>query len=152
MAQISYRRHRFPPTIIQHAVWLYLRFTLSYRDVAAVHNTSTSNAISSPARRCGYSAPRRRTNGEMRSQPREHASGVGARFCSPQVKLTVPATSSWAITSKQSSCYMRHGHDETGSMLPKRRVAMAARPSRIRSFKFHAGQTGAGCLIIGRNR
>src|SRR5712672_2939918 len=33
MADISYRRHRFPPVIIQHAVWLYLRFTLSYRDV-----------------------------------------------------------------------------------------------------------------------
>jgi putative transposase len=28
-----YRRHRFPPEIIQHAIWLYLRFTLSYRDV-----------------------------------------------------------------------------------------------------------------------
>src|SRR4051812_41095396 len=33
MAEISYRRHRFPPIVIQHAVWLYLRFTLSYRDV-----------------------------------------------------------------------------------------------------------------------
>src|SRR5437763_1000950 len=33
MAEISYRRHRFPPVIIQHAVWFYLRFTLSYRDV-----------------------------------------------------------------------------------------------------------------------
>jgi len=33
MAEISYRRHRFPPVIIQHAVWLYLRFTRSYRDV-----------------------------------------------------------------------------------------------------------------------
>ena len=33
MAEISYRRHRFPLVIIQHAVWLYLRFTLSYRDV-----------------------------------------------------------------------------------------------------------------------
>ena len=31
MAEISYRRHRFPPVVIQH-VWLYLRFTLSYRD------------------------------------------------------------------------------------------------------------------------
>src|ERR1700726_1470838 len=30
---LSYRRHRFPPPIIQHAIWLYLRFTLSYRDV-----------------------------------------------------------------------------------------------------------------------
>src|SRR5712672_362376 len=33
MALLSYRRHRFPPEIIQHAIWLYLRFTLSYRDV-----------------------------------------------------------------------------------------------------------------------
>src|SRR5713101_5304880 len=33
MVPISYRRHRFPPPIIQHAIWLYLRFTLSYRDV-----------------------------------------------------------------------------------------------------------------------
>src|SRR3981081_1289665 len=33
MDQLSYHRHRFPPPIIQHAIWLYLRFTLSYRDV-----------------------------------------------------------------------------------------------------------------------
>jgi transposase-like protein len=33
MTDISYRGHRFPPILIQHAVWLYLRFTLSYRDV-----------------------------------------------------------------------------------------------------------------------
>ena len=30
---ISFARHQFPPTIIRHAVWLYLRFTLSFRDV-----------------------------------------------------------------------------------------------------------------------
>jgi putative transposase len=33
MMELSYRRHRFPPVVIQHAVWLYLRFTLSYRDI-----------------------------------------------------------------------------------------------------------------------
>src|SRR6266480_5620548 len=33
MAPLRYRRHRFPPEIIQHAIWLYLRFTPSYRDV-----------------------------------------------------------------------------------------------------------------------
>src|SRR5450631_2812324 len=32
MQTISYARHRFPPDVIRHAVWLYLRFTLSYRD------------------------------------------------------------------------------------------------------------------------
>lgn len=29
----TYKRHRFPPEIIAHAVWLYFRFALSYRDV-----------------------------------------------------------------------------------------------------------------------
>jgi transposase-like protein len=33
MIDISYRRHRFPPAIIQRAIWLYLRFALSYCDV-----------------------------------------------------------------------------------------------------------------------
>jgi hypothetical protein len=30
---ISFARHQFPPDIIRHALWLYLRFTLSFRDV-----------------------------------------------------------------------------------------------------------------------
>jgi putative transposase len=33
MRPISFQRHRFPPDAIRHAVWLYLRFTLSIRDV-----------------------------------------------------------------------------------------------------------------------
>ena len=33
MAPISYRYCHFPPTIIQHSVWLYARFSLSFRDV-----------------------------------------------------------------------------------------------------------------------
>ena len=33
MKPICYARNRFPPDVIRHAVWLYLRFTLSYRDV-----------------------------------------------------------------------------------------------------------------------
>ena len=33
MRPISFKRHRFPPDTIRHAVWLYFRFTLSIRDV-----------------------------------------------------------------------------------------------------------------------
>ena len=33
MTPISFKRHRFSPEIIQHVVWLYARFTLSFRDV-----------------------------------------------------------------------------------------------------------------------
>ncbi len=28
-----YKRHRYPPAIIQYAVWLYHRFNLSHRDI-----------------------------------------------------------------------------------------------------------------------
>ncbi len=33
MRKLSYHRHRFHPDIIKQAVWLYFRFTMSYRDV-----------------------------------------------------------------------------------------------------------------------
>ena len=33
MTKISYAGYRFPPEIIQQAIWLYLRFALSFRDV-----------------------------------------------------------------------------------------------------------------------
>ena len=36
MSTLSFRRHRFPPAIIQQAVWLYFRFPLSYRNVEDV--------------------------------------------------------------------------------------------------------------------
>ena len=32
MNPISFKRHRFPPDVIRYAVWLYFRFTLSFRD------------------------------------------------------------------------------------------------------------------------
>ena len=33
MKQISFKRHRFPADVIRHAVWLYFRFSLSFRDL-----------------------------------------------------------------------------------------------------------------------
>lgn len=33
MHLLSFKRHRFPADVIRHAVWLYFRFTLSFRDV-----------------------------------------------------------------------------------------------------------------------
>jgi len=32
-SRLNYKRHRFPPEIIAHAVWLYCRFNLSFREV-----------------------------------------------------------------------------------------------------------------------
>jgi transposase-like protein len=47
---ISYKRHRFPPEIIAHAVWLYFRFPLSLR---LVEEMPWSAASSSPMRPSG---------------------------------------------------------------------------------------------------
>ena len=33
MRHLSFKRYRFPPDIIRHSIWLYARFTLSFRDV-----------------------------------------------------------------------------------------------------------------------
>jgi len=33
MEPISFDRHRFPPDVIRYAIWLYAKFTLSFRDV-----------------------------------------------------------------------------------------------------------------------
>jgi putative transposase len=33
MTSINYAGYRFPPETIQHAIWLYVRFALSFRDV-----------------------------------------------------------------------------------------------------------------------
>jgi transposase-like protein len=34
--QLSFKRRRFPVDVIQQAVWLYFRFTLTLRDVEEV--------------------------------------------------------------------------------------------------------------------
>jgi putative transposase len=33
MRTISFNRHRFAPEVIRHSVWLYAKFTLSFRDI-----------------------------------------------------------------------------------------------------------------------
>jgi hypothetical protein len=50
MQLISYARHQFPPEVIWQAVWFYLRFTLSYRDVEELLG---SEALTSPTRWSG---------------------------------------------------------------------------------------------------
>lgn len=34
---VSVKCHRFPPDVIRYAIWLYLRFTLTFRDVVGSH-------------------------------------------------------------------------------------------------------------------
>ena len=45
MKPVSYKRHRFPPDVIRHAVWLYFRFTLSLRCGSAWKKDPVSGVI-----------------------------------------------------------------------------------------------------------
>ena len=66
-----YKRHRFPPEIISHAVWLYHRFPLSFRDVEdlmAEHGVTVSyEAIRFWCRKFGpeYARTLRRRQGRL---------------------------------------------------------------------------------------
>ena len=66
-----YRRHHFPPEITSHAVWLYHRFTLSFRDVedllAERGITVSYEAIRSWCRKFGpaYARTLRRRQGRL---------------------------------------------------------------------------------------
>ena len=54
MPKISYSGYRFPPEIIHQAVWLYLRFTLSRRNV--------EDLLAEGGILVSYETPRRRAN------------------------------------------------------------------------------------------
>ena len=51
MMELSYRRHRFPPVVIQHAVWLYLRLetgshmTLRWREPDSNHRSRSCERL-----------------------------------------------------------------------------------------------------------
>src|SRR5437773_2840532 len=90
MIELSYRRHRFPPIVIQHAVWLYLRFTLSYRDVEdllAERGVDISyETVRSWVLKFGPVIARRLRGRRPRPSDRWHLDEMVVRYC--QVKLS----------------------------------------------------------------
>ena len=58
MKKTSYRGYRFPPEIIHQAIWLYLRFTLSLRDVEDGGATIERKTRIKPTRRREYKMQR----------------------------------------------------------------------------------------------
>ena len=56
-ASALYRRHRYPAEIIVHAVWLYFRFNLSFRDVEELMTAAFRSATRPSAAGAPSSAP-----------------------------------------------------------------------------------------------
>ena len=89
---VRYPRYRFPPAIISHAVWLYYRFTLSFRnveDLLAERGITVDHVARSlwhtsgvPSERAGYIC---RSNGFRQATPVQATCRV----------LRVTSVSSW---------------------------------------------------------
>jgi len=54
--KISYAGYRFPPEVIHQAIWLYLRFTLSFRDVE--DSSELLDALLKPVHRASIASAR----------------------------------------------------------------------------------------------
>jgi transposase-like protein len=80
MCKITYARHRFPPEIIQYAVWLYFRFPLSYRDVEDLLSERGIDVSYETVRRWALKFGRayayRLRRSRLRSDPRWHLDEV----------------------------------------------------------------------------
>ena len=124
-----YKHHRFPPEIIQHAVWLYHRFNLSHRDIEDLL-AKRRIAVSYEAIRlwCNKFGPR-----FARNLRRKHQ-GFGDTFFIDEVFLK--------IQGKQH--YLWRAVDQDGEVvdvfLQKRRDGKAAKRFFKRLLRNHQGE------------
>ena len=124
-----YKHHRFPPEIIQHAVWLYHRFNLSHRDIEDLL-AKRRIAVSYEAIRlwCNKFGPR-----FARYLRRKHQ-GFGDTFFIDEVFLK--------IQGKQH--YLWRAVDQDGEVvdvfLQKRRDGKAAKRFFKRLLRNHQGE------------
>ena len=106
---ISFARHQFPPEIIRHAVWLYVRFTLSYRDVEDLLAERGLDVSYETVRRWvlkfGPLFARELRRGRLRPTARWHLDEMA-------VMIVVGNSGSgvWSTTKARSSiCWCNHG-------------------------------------------
>ena len=124
-----YKRHRFPPEIIQYTVWLYHRFNLSHRDIEDLL-AKRSIAVSYEAIRlwCNKFGPK------FARRLRKNHQGFGDTFFIDEVFVK--------IQGKQH--YLWRAVDQDGEVvdvfLQKRRDARAARRFFRRLLRVHKGE------------
>jgi len=91
MPAISYARHQFPPVFIQHAVWLYVRFTPSYRDVEDLLAERGLEVAYETIRRwvlkVGPAIARRLRQSRPKPSPRWHLDETAVRIAGEQMCL-----------------------------------------------------------------
>src|SRR5215213_8216829 len=85
-----YKRHRFPGEIISHAVWLYYRFLLSYRDVEELLAERGITVSYETVRRWCRKFGQTFANGLRRRRPR-----LGDKWHVDEVQLKINGKKHW---------------------------------------------------------
>ena len=90
MQPVSYAHHQFPPEIIRRVEWLYLRFSLSYRDVEELLAERGIQSFRVPPVSCrpflANSAPIHRTTGGD-ARPGHSTASEGTLYFTQSVSL-----------------------------------------------------------------
>jgi hypothetical protein len=89
---IKYKHHRFPVEIISHAVWLYFRFCLSFRDVEELLGEREIRVTYEPVMRLGLATPDEKKAAEGYSNPGSGVSEVERPWCLQPVYEPDPRT------------------------------------------------------------
>lgn len=107
MTSISFKRHRFPPEIIQHAVWLYARFTLSFRDVEDLLVERGIDVSNETVRRWFLKFGRLISGNLRRSRPR-----ASARWHLDEMVIKIRGRKHWLwrAVDDEGDCWARIQH------------------------------------------
>jgi putative transposase len=134
----QYKRYRFPPEIIQHAVWLYYRFILSHRDIEDLLAERGINVTYESIRLwCNRFGPKYATR-----LKKKHC-GYGDTFYIDEVFIKIDgqqyylwrAVDQESLPHERSECF---GYGEVVDVfLQKRRDSKAARRFFKRLLKVH---------------
>src|SRR4029077_6526467 len=112
MRPISFKRHRFPSEIIRHAIWLYARFTLSFRDVEELLAERGSDASYETVRRWFLKFGPSIAANIRRSRPRPsdhwHLADTTPRTAAVQITRLSPTFPRHPCRHIRRICHQRH--------------------------------------------
>jgi hypothetical protein len=108
MTPISFKRHRFPPAIIQYTVWLYARFTLSFRDVEDVMTERGIEVSNETVRRWFVKFGRLAAANLRRSRPVPVIVGTSTRWSSESAAGDIGFGGQWTTKARCLTSWFRH--------------------------------------------
>src|SRR5918992_1325609 len=91
-APTKYKNHRFPVEIISHAVWLYFRFCLSFRDIEELLLERGVVVTYEPVMRLGLATPDEKKAAQGYTEPGSGVSEIERPWCLQPVYEPDPRT------------------------------------------------------------